>query len=245
MQPKLDQALIDEIEARTWHHRIDFGNGIVSASSRDVRRKIDRMELGERIPGSAVLDVGTRDGGLAFEFERRGAKLVIANDFQAIDQFNFELARRCLGSRVAYLRASLYCLPFYEIPRFDIVSFCGVIYHISDPVLSLWAMRHLCKPEGVIIVESAVQSDPGSDAPESNFEYQEYEEGNSWIPTTVALERLCRDAGFEILSNQIHGQEDSARQTLTCRLSGVPRFHSLYRMEPLKSLFRSLKPKFE
>jgi len=61
----------------------DFGHGIVTRSARVQRRFARRLRL-LQIPadltGKSVLDIGAWDGFFSFEFERRGAKRVLADD---------------------------------------------------------------------------------------------------------------------------------------------------------------------
>lgn len=255
---ELTAEQIEEIKRRSWHHSIDFGNGLVSEGNVNCRGKVDKMGLPADLTGQAVLDVGTRDGGLAFEFERRGAAEVIANDVVPIDHFNFAFARECRASAVKFLSTDLYSLPFLRLPKFDVINYSGVIYHVSDPILSLMAMRELCREGGTIIVESAVldnkvyKVDSGAtenphemrpnplEQVDNLLQYLPRGAVNSWVPSIDALAALCEDSGLEILDAHSWGSRVLFRTIPSKR----PRFRCIYRAEMVAPLLGSADPVF-
>ncbi len=255
---KLSGEQLEQIDKRKWHHRIDFGDGVITNSTSNCSNKVDRMAIPFNLEDCSVIDIGTRDGGLAFEFEKRGAKLVISNDIVKIDHFNFEFSRSCLQSNIKYLHCDLYRLPFLKIPKFDVVNCSGVIYHVSDPYLLLMAMRQICKPDGILIIESAVADkglyvnkddkyiDPNSltenpmDIVDGLIQYTPKGSPNSWIPSVEALSSLCRDAGLDL----IHSEKWGRRAMLTTRVKNSLRFDSFYLSEPIKSLLQTIEPDY-
>ena len=62
-----------------WYHTMDLGGGVVTPGWFDLRPIVDRMPWPD-VRGKRCLDVGTYDGFLAFELERRGASEVVALD---------------------------------------------------------------------------------------------------------------------------------------------------------------------
>ena len=62
-----------------WYHTIDLPEGVSTPGWFDLRPTVDRMPWPE-VRGKRCLDVGTYDGFLAFELERRGASEVVATD---------------------------------------------------------------------------------------------------------------------------------------------------------------------
>lgn len=253
-----DQELLAEINRATWHHRIELAEGFYTNSKNDVARKLNRTSVPQDLHGATCLDVGTRDGGLAFEMEKRGAQRVIANDYVEKTHFNFELARRCIGSKVEFVQADMFTLPFLKMPKFDVINYSGVIYHVADPYLSLMAMRELCKPDGLIVVESAVL-DGGSYSLERRarnkdsaqimeavgqfanlLQYLPRGHVNSWVPSKNALRSLCEDAGLEIVQEATW----CARVTFSTKIVRRPRFPSLYQQVPVSGLLRSREPGF-
>jgi tRNA (mo5U34)-methyltransferase len=59
-----------------WYHTIDLGNGLVTPGIYDYRETISSFQFPEDMRGMTVLDVGSATGFFAFEFERRGARVI-------------------------------------------------------------------------------------------------------------------------------------------------------------------------
>ena len=59
-----------------WYHTIDLGDGLVTPGLYDYRATLDSFHFPENMRGMTVLDVGSATGFFAFEFERRGARVV-------------------------------------------------------------------------------------------------------------------------------------------------------------------------
>jgi 2-polyprenyl-3-methyl-5-hydroxy-6-metoxy-1,4-benzoquinol methylase len=59
-----------------WYHTIDLGNGLITPGSYDYRTCVDAFRFPADMSGMRVLDVGSATGFFAFEFERRGARVV-------------------------------------------------------------------------------------------------------------------------------------------------------------------------
>src|ERR1700690_2219905 len=59
-----------------WYHTIDLGDGLITPGMYDYRETISAFRFPEDMLGMTVLDVGSATGFFAFEFERRGARVV-------------------------------------------------------------------------------------------------------------------------------------------------------------------------
>jgi len=59
-----------------WYHTIDLGDGLVTPGQYDYRATLENFHFPENMEGMTVLDVGSATGFFAFEFERRGARVV-------------------------------------------------------------------------------------------------------------------------------------------------------------------------
>jgi tRNA (mo5U34)-methyltransferase len=59
-----------------WYHTIDLGDGLVTPGLYDYRATLPDFHFPENMAGMTVLDVGSATGFFAFEFERRGARVV-------------------------------------------------------------------------------------------------------------------------------------------------------------------------
>ena len=147
-----------------WYHTIDLPDGVVTPGAFDLRGIADRLPWPE-IEGKRCLDVGTYDGFMAFELERRGASEVVACDISdhnlwdwplrtrswgaeklaeiaGVDKSaGFRIAAEALGSGVKRVEISIYDLSPAELDTFDVVVCGTLLLHLRDPVRALEAIR--------------------------------------------------------------------------------------------------------
>src|SRR5881275_1427236 len=83
-----------------WYHTIEVAPGVVTPGWFDLRPIVDRLPWPD-VRGLRCLDVGTYDGFLAFELERRGAHEVVALDIGRHEDWDWPAALRARGP--AYL----------------------------------------------------------------------------------------------------------------------------------------------
>lgn len=152
-------------EARTlvrganWYHGWEILPGLTTPGSCrvDPGQIFDELGVPPDLSGLRVLDIGSWDGMYAFELEARGAE-VVAADIQDPDRTAFNTARRILGSRVEYVRASVYELVnLFEGP-FDMVVFFGVFYHLKHPLLAFEQLNGMLRGGGALYFEGEVFS---------------------------------------------------------------------------------------
>ncbi len=184
-----------------WHQRFELAPGVHTPGNNDIDTLLKAADVPQSIEGASVLDIGTTNGGLAFELERLGAMHVVAVDIYDADWFGFEQLRTLLNSKVEYLRASVYELPAKLDEQFDIVAFCGVLYHLRHPLLALDVVRVLTK--GRALIETAVSDRVLSEVariPLVHFHRLDdlNGDGSNWFePSTTALIDWCRSSGLE------------------------------------------------
>ncbi len=187
-----------------WHQRFELAPGVETPGANDVRFLLEQASLPEDLSGASVLDIGANNGGLAFELERRGAERVVTVDIYTEDWFGFDKLKELLGSRVEYMRASIYELPAKLTEQFDIVAFCGVLYHLRHPLLALDALRALTR--GQALIETAVcDRFLGKSASFPLVHYHRLDDlggdGSNWFePSVSALTDWCRSCGLEPLA---------------------------------------------
>lgn len=75
IQRAAEQGLADA-ERYYWYHTIDLGDGLVTPGMYDFRDTIAAFQFPADMRGMTVLDVGSATGFFAFEFERRGARVI-------------------------------------------------------------------------------------------------------------------------------------------------------------------------
>lgn len=79
------ERLSEFFEKAYWFHTIDLNDGRVTDGVYDVRPILGIHKFDDSLAGKSVLDVGASDGFYAFDFEKRGAKSVLALDTNAYD----------------------------------------------------------------------------------------------------------------------------------------------------------------
>ena len=129
-----------------WHQPIQITPALNTRKNaiRRFERRLKLMQVPMDLTGKTILDIGAWDGYFSFEFERRGAKRVLAIDTYAWDMGgidNFLTAREVLKSKVEYRRADVHDLNEVDFGKFDIVFFAGVLYHLKNPLVALERIR--------------------------------------------------------------------------------------------------------
>jgi tRNA (mo5U34)-methyltransferase len=194
-------SIKDEVEALTWVHSIDLGNGIVTPGRWPVNQLVVRAFDQIDFAGKRVLDVGCWDGQWAFEAEKRGAQEVYAIDDVSQRSFHseqtFNLAKDILQSKVQYFPET----PIEAIPslgaKFDIVLFLGVYYHLRDPLRALAILRGVLNDGGTIAIEGQVLYNRRKSI--AKFLYSEIyfnDTSNWWIPSVKCLEEWVESSFF-------------------------------------------------
>jgi tRNA (mo5U34)-methyltransferase len=207
------QAKVDPI---VWYHTLDLGHGIVTPGQFDHRDIVPKYRLPETLAGKRVLDVATFDGFWAFEFERRGAREVVALDLDAPSELDwppkrkaaateqelsvrfgdgFRLAHEAIGSRVQRVGCSVYDLSPEKYGMFEVVHAGDFLIHLNSPVRALQRIASVTSDYALISDVVFPELDrPGSGA------LMEYMGGSSdvtwWKFSVAALERMVLDAGF-------------------------------------------------
>ncbi len=217
---------LERVQALTWVHAIDLGNGIVTPGmwgppSPTIIRALNTIDF----RGKKVLDIGCWDGLWSFEAEKRGATTVIATDLNTQrwpqdGHLTFMLAHEALGSKAIY-RSDV---SVYDVPRifpehdFDVVLFCGIYYHLRDPLLALSRLRQAMKSGGIIVVEGEVTLNRAKCGAEFFYtNTHSNDPSNWWVPTIRCLHEWVESSYFDVLQEFLPPQPDR-KTTLAERL---------------------------
>lgn len=191
-----------------WYQCIDLGDGVLTkdvGGDRDIFSDWDIpgplwRQIVKDLPdltGRRVLDIGCNAGYMSFEAKRLGAGTVLGIDsnFGAVTSFVEQAAfcRRVLGLDVEFREQS-----FFELdePPFDIVLFCGVLYHLEDWAAGLDKVASLALPgDGVVVLESAIE--PRTLALPNMADYHG-DTATYFVPSLPVLVELVRERGFEV-----------------------------------------------
>ena len=201
------------IEAHSWYHSIDLGDGFVTPGWFDLREHVADYGLPDDMTGMRALDVGTWDGFWAFEMERRGAEVVALDvdhereydwpprrrpaELKELDRgAGFRLAREYLGSKVERVRCNLYRATPEELGTFDFV-FCGVVLiHLRDQLLALERFAGLCRGR-FLLAEEYDRWSSLLPFPVSRYHADRDRAVVFWMPSRQTWRRMVWTAGFE------------------------------------------------
>lgn len=202
-------ARLDGIE---WYHCIDLGDGVVTPGAFDISSQLQHYHLPGDLSGQRVLDIGTKDGFFAFEFERRGADEVVALDVETYAELDwpprlldsldpdwlagkmgagFEVAHEILGSRVIRHTENVYQIGPDTIGEFDFVFSGSYLLHLMNPQLALANTRRVTRGRALIVD----QFNPW--VPREFMYFAGAEADLCWWHFSIeALEKMILNAGF-------------------------------------------------
>lgn len=206
----------------SWYHTIEVAPGVLTPGAFDLRAVVDRLPWPE-VSGKRCLDVGTYDGFLAFELERRGASEVVAADLPSHEQWDWELrlrargpeymravagpepgaglrvARELLGSSVRIEATSVYDLDPQTIGAFDVVVCGSLLLHLRDPLRALAAIRAVCG--GLFLSTNTVELGMSLLHPRRPVFRLDGTSGVTqwWLANRAGNRQLLRAAGFEVI----------------------------------------------
>ena len=176
LTPAEMQARVDEHPF--WYHSMDLAPGVTTKGWFDLRPIVDLLPW-PNVRGKRCLDIGTFDGYLAFELERRGAAEVVAidvedhllwdwpPDYRATELARdpgfsgppkgagFRLAAELTGSKVEWRPLSIYDLDPAVVGTFDVVVCGSLLLHLRDPIRALEAVRSVT--DGVFLSSEQIE----------------------------------------------------------------------------------------
>jgi tRNA (mo5U34)-methyltransferase len=204
-----------------WYHTMQIGPGVVTPGWFDLRPIVDQLPWPE-LEGKRCLDIGTYDGFLAFEMERRGASEVVATDVPEHEDWDwpsrlrargpealaaiagpkkglgFEIARRALDSSVQRELISAYELTPERMGSFDVVVCGSLMLHLRDPLRALEAIRSVCSGSFLSNEEIRIGLSGGRRGrPVAELD------GTSdlcqwWVPSAAGHRQMLLASGFDI-----------------------------------------------
>jgi SAM-dependent methyltransferase len=189
-----------------------------------MRPVVDRLPWPD-VRGKRCLDVGTYDGFLAFELERRGAAQVVCTDISDHESWDwpadirargprhmadvgrflgekglgFQIAHRALGSRAEKIELNVYDLSPERLGTFDVVVCGSLMLHLREPIRALEAIRSVCG--GVFMSAEEIRLGLTLRHPRRPVAVLNGvgELCTWWVPNAAGHRRMLRSAGFDIL----------------------------------------------
>jgi tRNA (mo5U34)-methyltransferase len=216
-----DEDIADAVASiPLWYHTIDLPRSVTTPGWFDHRPIIDDLPWPD-VRGKRCLDIGTFDGYLAFEMERRGASEVVATDIGSHEEWDwppalltkglsfaeglfgpkgrgFEIASRFLGSSVRKVVANVYDLSPDAIGAFDVVVCGTLLLHLRDPFRALEAIRSVCR--GHFLSAEQIELSPTLAYRRTAMTTIEYIDDVRWhIPNLAGHRKMIEAAGFRVV----------------------------------------------
>ncbi len=219
----MSPALREAVDSNPiWYHTIDLSPGVTTPGYFDLRPVVGKLPWPD-VRAKRCLDVGTYDGFLAFELERRGASEVVALDIPNHEDWDwpaeiralgpeylasvagpqkgvgFEIAREALRSSAAKVDMTVYDLSPERLGTFDVVVCGSLLLHLRDPLRALEAIRSVCT--GEFLSSEEIDLRLSVKYPRRAVARLDGSgERMQWmVPNVAAHKRMVFAAGFEIL----------------------------------------------
>jgi SAM-dependent methyltransferase len=236
----VQEEIRKKIESVRWYHAYEVLPGIVTPGqfALDVAAAFKQLGVPEDLHGKRALDIGTWDGPIAFELEKRGAD-VDAIDVQDPNCTAFNCAHALRQSKVRYTQMSVYDVAKHFPHKFDVIFFYGVYYHLKHPLLALEALAEALADGGRIYFEGELlltysetndgeRSDldnptlAASRVPLSLCYTGDYKSASNWfVPNLACLKGWFEAAGLDILNYHLFSLPDREGGYPCQRISGV------------------------
>lgn len=140
-----------------WGHDHDFGEWKLSGVMEDRHIKIIAYLVRDfglplDLSGKKVLDIGVWTGGTSLLLAAMGAKVTAYEEVKKYSHTVNYLAHAFAIDNLECIQESLYNVTHCD--EFDYILYLGVIYHVTDPILSLRILYNSLKDNGDIFVET-------------------------------------------------------------------------------------------
>nr|WP_092913978.1 tRNA 5-methoxyuridine(34)/uridine 5-oxyacetic acid(34) synthase CmoB [Hydrogenimonas thermophila] len=148
------------------------------------------------LEGKNIADVGCNNGYYMFRMLEFSPKFVIGVDPSPLFRSQFDLINHYVKSdKLRFEMLGIEHMPGFA-DMFDTVFCLGVLYHRSDPIVALKALKQSLKKGGELILDTFMidGDEPICLVPESTYSKIS---NIHFIPTITALENWCKKAGFE------------------------------------------------
>jgi len=206
------KQLEKEVAKFQWMHCIDLGNNVITPGKWQrnpyIEQAFDKIDF----RGKKVLDIGTCNGIWSFEAEKRGASEVHSIDYLTHDDYwctpAYKFAHNTLQSKAIYNPdISVYDVETLGITDFDVIIFCGVYYHLKNPLLALSKLRKVLKTSGHCIIEGPILKDYEhavagflyKDIANNTGYFGNWDSSNWWVPSGRCLREWVECSFFDIL----------------------------------------------
>ena len=156
--------------------------------------KYNLLEPHFDLRGKVVGDIGCNNGYYLFRMQSQCPARLVGFDPSALYYSQFRFLDRFLKSGIRYELLGVEHLPYYEEP-FDTLFCLGVLYHRTDPIATLKALKSGLKKGGELFLDTFMIEGEGEYCLSPAERYSKIP-NVYFIPTVAALKGWCRRAGF-------------------------------------------------
>lgn len=207
-----------------WYHRVYLGNGGYTLDAtpafHETAWRLFLPALPPTFAGLSMLDIGCNAGFFALQAKLRGAARVIGTEVETIflEQAD-ELARMWGFDDIDYRRLDAHDVKTVG-QRVDLVVFCGILYHLKNPLQVLEDLGAMCN-DAILLETECLIDDPDTRvtvrqgtpaaptvARTGMMKFIEKAElngdsSNWWVPDIECVRGMLRTAGFKHLSKPV------------------------------------------
>jgi hypothetical protein len=227
---KLTEYTDNDIRNFMWYSKMELRPGVYTESFFPHKNSFKTVypvslirhlmeNMGIRA-GHRCLDFGTMNAVLPILLAKRGAE-VVTQDSMPEYYATVNLAQEAYGTNFEYLNdISIYDLRLTRADKFDVVLFCGIMYHLINPLIELAIARSFLSLGGLMLIET--QAILGQPLSSSNFFG-----GAVFGPSVGFLEQICRILCLKpidvvYLKSGGSGVEQTGRVAFVCRAVESP-----------------------
>jgi len=160
-----------------------------------------------------VADIGCNNGYYLFRMLSQKPKSLVGFDPSALYYCQFLFLDKFIKSHIKYELLGVEHLPYYE-EKFDVVFCLGVLYHRSDPISTLKALKKSLNRGGELILDTFMIEGDGDICLTPEDRYSKIP-NIYFIPTVKALKNWCFRAGFKEVEVLAIKKTDTSEQRKT------------------------------
>ncbi|MFK5882138.1 MAG: tRNA 5-methoxyuridine(34)/uridine 5-oxyacetic acid(34) synthase CmoB [Sulfurospirillum sp.] len=157
--------------------------------------KYNLLEPHFDLKDKCVADIGCNNGYYLFRMLELQPKKLVGFDPSIHCKTQFDFINHFLDAPIEFELLGIEHLPFYE-NKFDVIFCLGVLYHRSDPINALKALKNGLNDNGYVILDTFMID---GDEPYVLTPQDRYSKIPNvyFVPTIPALENWCKRAKFK------------------------------------------------
>lgn len=195
ISPQTKQAIIELAQnLKPWRKGPFSIDDLFIDSEWQSFKKFDLISPYLNIQDKDVADIGCNNGYYLFKMIPYSPKSLTGFDPYALFKCQFDFINHFIQSQITFELLGIEDLPAYP-KLFDVILCMGVLYHRTDPIMTLKHLSRALKPQGEVILDTLILKSeedialcpPKSYAKMSNAYF---------IPSIKALQGWCERAGF-------------------------------------------------